>query len=62
MKKPMWPIAFVIVGYGLTAACIITIMSADLSENAHMWAIIGESFGVGVGSAGLGVLIGSHRR
>jgi hypothetical protein len=62
MKKPLWPIAFIIAGYGLTAVCIAIILTTDLSENAHMWAIIGESFGVGVGSAGLGVLFATRRR
>lgn len=62
MKKPLWPLALIIIGFGLMAVCIITILSADLGDTAHLWAIIGESFGVGLGSIGLGMLFASRRR
>lgn len=62
MKKPIWPLALIVIGFGLMAACIAIILSMSLSETAHLWAIIGESFGVGLGSIGLGMFIATRRR
>jgi hypothetical protein len=62
MKNPKWPWALLIIGYGLLLVSILCMTGRNLSENAHMWATIGEGFGAGLGSVGLGMLVATRRR
>lgn len=62
MKKPVWPIALITIGFGAMAVCIALVLTVKLGETAHMWALIGESVGVGLGSIGLGMFIATRRR
>lgn len=62
MKKPFWPLILIITGFGLMTACIMLILTAHLGDKAHILALVGESFGVGLGSIGIGMFIATRQR
>jgi hypothetical protein len=61
-KTQLVPIVLMTGGFGLMLVSIAAIAWGSLSDTAHAWAIILESFGMGLGGVGLGMFVALRKR
>lgn len=55
MNTTKQPTMLIIIGFALAAICWATIMFADPSDGLEVVAWIGQAFGIGLGSVGIGM-------